>query len=414
MQSTFVKGRIIQDNSMVVQEILHSVRSKRTKEGHLLIKLDMEKAYGRLDWNVLKTVLSRLGFHKNFVGWIMKCVTTSSFTLLLNGGKVGSITPTRGLRQGDPLSPTLFIIATDVIFCLLMRDERNKNLKGFKVIRHVTSISHLLFVDDIVLCGKATLKETKALMGCLDKFYTWSGEKISKLKLSVFFSNCVPQSTRMDLTDILQMPRVKNDCLHLGLPLLMSRSRSRDMSFILNRVNSRVQGWKTKLLSKAGRSTLVQLVGSSLISYVAASGPLPHSIQESVNRAMRYSDSRNWKCIVKVATLLKQGLYRRIGNGRKTSIWFDSWLPSQPHRPTPLLDASHGISWVESKKAEEGHFYLGNILCKFGFAEFAPVTGMNFGNTPSPDELREHLSSDRIIHEYFDGDLQRLKRVEEG
>ncbi|XP_062114294.1 uncharacterized mitochondrial protein AtMg00310-like [Humulus lupulus] len=91
----------------------------------------------------------------------------------------------------------------------------------------------------------------------------------------------------MELADLLQMPRVKNDSTHLGLPLLMMKTKLRDMSFILNRVNSRVLAWKANLLSKAERTTLVQIVDSSLVLYVATLGSIPCSIQESVDKSLR-------------------------------------------------------------------------------------------------------------------------------
>ncbi|XP_062094182.1 uncharacterized protein LOC133800245 [Humulus lupulus] len=217
----------------------------------------------------------------------MKCVSTSTFSLLLNGAKAGNLTPSRGLRQGDPLSPALFIIATDVLSRLLLRAESQRKIYGVKVARRGNPITHLLFVDDIVLFGKVFEREAQNLMECLDIFCSSSGERVSKPKFAVHFSKSVPNAKRMALAEFLQMPRVKGECPHLGLPLLASRSRAKDLRFILDKVNDRVQGWKANMLSKAGRSTLVQAVGFSLISYVAASGPMPCSLHESVDKAIR-------------------------------------------------------------------------------------------------------------------------------
>ncbi|XP_062080982.1 uncharacterized protein LOC133785782 [Humulus lupulus] len=454
MQSAFVKGRVIHDNSMVVQEILHSMQHKRNKDGYFLVKLDMEKAYDRLDWHFLKAVLSNWGFHDTFVGWIMKCVSTSTFSLLLNGAKAGNLTPSRGLRQDDPLSPALFIIATDVLSRLLLRAESQRKIFGIKVARRGNPITHLLFADDIVLFGRASEREAQNLMECMDIFCSWSGEKVSKSKSAVHFSKSVPNAKRMALAEFLQMLRVKGDCPHLGLPLLASRSRAKDLRFILDKVNNCVQGWKANMLSKAGRSTLVQAVGSSLISYVAASRPMPCSLHESVDKALRsfwwgdttnkrrmhtlswgklcmpklsgglgfrtskttneafmakraweilvgkqgiwhdliwakylkevsilsympkQNDSRLWKGIMRSVSLLKKGLGRRIGNGNSTSIWYDNWLPTTPHRPVPLMDASYGVSWV-SQFIENKMWNVAKLSQWFAKEDMERITKIN-------------------------------------
>ncbi|XP_062081054.1 uncharacterized protein LOC133785852 [Humulus lupulus] len=161
MQYAFVGGRVIQDNSMVVQEILHSMQTKRTKGGHFLLKLDLEKTFDFHDWKFLETVLLKWGFHTTFVGWIIKCVTTSSFSLMLNGSPFASLLSTRGLRQGDPLLPALFIIATNILSRMLVRAKSDKNIIGIWVAHNAPIISHLFFMNYIILVGKASAKKAK-------------------------------------------------------------------------------------------------------------------------------------------------------------------------------------------------------------------------------------------------------------
>ena len=109
-QSAFIPGRWIAENQLIVHELLHSFKRRKVKGGFVAMKVDLQKAYDRINWNFLRTVLRRFGFQEVFVNWIMQCVTAVSFLVLINGGKSKSFRPTRRIRQGDPLSPYLFIL----------------------------------------------------------------------------------------------------------------------------------------------------------------------------------------------------------------------------------------------------------------------------------------------------------------
>ena len=87
-QSAFIPGRWIAENQLIVQEILHSFKRKKVKGGFVEMKLDLKKASDRINWKFLKMVLSKFGFNQSFIGWIMECVTTVSFSILVNGGNI--------------------------------------------------------------------------------------------------------------------------------------------------------------------------------------------------------------------------------------------------------------------------------------------------------------------------------------
>jgi hypothetical protein len=174
LQSAFVPSKNIQDNTILAHELLHSFKHKRGKGGFMFLNMDTEKAFDKIEWDFILAIMQKLGFHSSWLNWIKLCISSSSFSILLNGNPFGLFSPKKGLRQGDPLSPFMFILGTEVISCLLFSEEAVGNLKGLKISRHTHAIHHLLFADDLLIFGKATLKEASYIQACLTKYCLWS------------------------------------------------------------------------------------------------------------------------------------------------------------------------------------------------------------------------------------------------
>ena len=147
-QSAFIPGRLISDNSIIAFECIHHIQS--VKENSLALcayKLDLSKAYDRVDWSFLERALSKWGFSYQWISRIMACVTSVKYSVKFNGKLLEPFSPSRGLRQGDPLSPFLFLFVADALSILLNKSMREEGLKGVKICRSAPVISHLLFAD---------------------------------------------------------------------------------------------------------------------------------------------------------------------------------------------------------------------------------------------------------------------------
>ena len=136
-------------------------------------------------------VLKNFGFHQKFIHLIYQCISTMSFTILLNGGKSPRIMPSRGLRQGDPLSPYLFIIGSKVLARMINRCSAQRLINGIKIAPSLTGISKLLYADDVILVYKAKHSEINEIMIILRKYCEWSGQQINFEKSGVFTSKGV-------------------------------------------------------------------------------------------------------------------------------------------------------------------------------------------------------------------------------
>ena len=159
-QSAFIPGRLITNNIMIAHEVNHYLKRKRQgKHGFSALKMDMSKAYERIEWQFLKGMLLKLGFHQSWVDKIILCVSTVRYHVLQNGEEIVPIYPERGLRQGDPLFPYMFILCVEGLSCMLITLEKKGYIHSVQVAQGVPIISHLFFIDDGYLFCRANEHE---------------------------------------------------------------------------------------------------------------------------------------------------------------------------------------------------------------------------------------------------------------
>jgi hypothetical protein len=135
---------------------MHYLKRKKGKVGACAIKLDMAKAYDRVEWEYLRRIMLKLGFNSTFVSLIMRCVTSVSMSIKINGALSGSFRPSKGIWQGDPISPYLFLLCAEGLSCLLKTQGPVYVSRGVHVGVYAPWISHLLFADDCIIFTEAS------------------------------------------------------------------------------------------------------------------------------------------------------------------------------------------------------------------------------------------------------------------
>ena len=152
------------------------MKKKRARDNRFCaLKLDMRKAYDRVEWDYLKAVMIRIGFHRLWVEMVMRLVTTVSFSMLFNGDCLDTFVPSRGIRQGGPISPYLFLLAAEGLSCLLKSRIQSSSLSGIKVAASTPMVSHLLFADDSLLFFKANRESAEVVKEALNTYCQASG-----------------------------------------------------------------------------------------------------------------------------------------------------------------------------------------------------------------------------------------------
>lgn len=187
---------------------MHRLRIRgREKKFQAILKLDMKKAYNRIEWDFLKMSMLKMGFNVRWIELVMTCVSTVTFSVKVNGDQTRYFTPTRGLRQGDPLSPYLFILMANVFSWMMHKAIEDGSIKGIRLNKYCPTLSHLLFTDDAIIFMDGTVRECQNLANLLDQYCYTTGQVINLNKSGVFFfSKGCPLSLKRNMANELRLP----------------------------------------------------------------------------------------------------------------------------------------------------------------------------------------------------------------
>ncbi|KAL0884467.1 hypothetical protein Bca101_008448 [Brassica carinata] len=282
-QSAFVTGRAISDNVLITHETLHYLRTSEAKKYcSMAVKTDMSKAYDRIEWSFVREVLTLLGFDPQWVSWIMACIESVSYTFLINGTPQGLVKPSRGLRQGDPLSPHIFILCTEVLSALCERGQNDGSMPGIRVARGCPAINHLLFADDTMFFCKSKASCVTALMKILEIYETVSGQRINPLKSAITFSARTPPEVRARVKETMAIESEGGIGKYLGLPEHFGRKKRDIFAAIVDKIRQKSHSWSTRFLSGAGKQILLKSVLAAMPCYTMSCFKLPASLCKQI------------------------------------------------------------------------------------------------------------------------------------
>jgi hypothetical protein len=180
----FLQGRHIQDAIGMDHESLHSIKNKGLKA--LVLKLDLKKAFDCIDCDHLRLILLKIGVGIHMTNWIMACVTSPAFAVLINGEATKLFRSDIGVRQGCPLSPLLFLLVMEGLNISLKNSMESGSISGIKFSRLI-KVLHILFVDDVIMFSKESLVEWKEIFKLISLFCSASGLSVNHTKSTIYF-----------------------------------------------------------------------------------------------------------------------------------------------------------------------------------------------------------------------------------
>ena len=256
--------------------------ARKLKKELLLFKVDFEKAYDSVDWGYLDEIMGKMAFPTLRRKWMRECISTATASVLVNGSLTDEFQMKRGLQQGDPLSPFLFLLVAEGVN-VLMTSAVNLNLfTGYSIgTRNPTVLSHLQFADDTLLLGVKSWANVRALRAILVLFENMSGLKVNYHKSMVVGIN-IAKSWLQEAASILSCKIGKIPFMFLGLPIGGDARRLKFWDPVIERLKSRLSEWKCRNLSYGGCLILLKVVLSSLPVYALSFFRAPAGIISTI------------------------------------------------------------------------------------------------------------------------------------
>ncbi|WMV51941.1 hypothetical protein MTR67_045326 [Solanum verrucosum] len=268
-QSGFVKSRSISENVLLAQEIIGDI-NKRNKHTNVVVKLDMTKAYDRVSWVFMTKVLRKFGFSEVIIDMIWRLLSNNWYSICINGQIHGLFQSTRGLKQGDHLSPTLFIIGAEVLSRTLNALHFDSSYLGYGLPKWSPNINHLSYVDDTILFCSGDRGSIIKMMMVLWRYEEVSGQLINMAKSYFYLHEKTPLICSIRLRKLTGIRQWEFPVTYLGCPVFYGRKKSSYFEDLMRKVARRILSWQNKFLSFGGKFILINHVLQSMPMHILA------------------------------------------------------------------------------------------------------------------------------------------------
>jgi hypothetical protein len=300
-QKVFLKGRQLVEGVVVVNEVIDF--AKKSGKDCLILKVDFEKVYDSVDWGFLEDMLLRFGFGDKWRAWMRACVCAGNLSVLVNGSPTEEIGIKRGLKQGDPLAPLLFLLVAEGLGLLMRRAVESHRFSPFLVGRDAVPVSILQYADDTLCIGEASIENLWSLKAMLRGFEMASGLKVNFSKSCIMGVNVSEDFLSM-ATNFLNCRRGSIPFKYLGLPVGANPRNISTWEPMLNVIKGRLGSWGNKYVSLGGRIVLINAVLSAIPVFYLSYLKMPTKVWKEVVKIQRSFlwgglSKRNKMCWVK-------------------------------------------------------------------------------------------------------------------
>ncbi|CAN1148464.1 LINE-1 retrotransposable element ORF2 protein [Linum perenne] len=336
-QTAFIKGRNISDGILLAHEMLSPYN--RTKvSSRCAIQVDLMKAFDSVEWPFILGVLKAMAIPSNVIGWIEACFTSTMLSVNVNGSLCGYFPAKRGFRQGDPISPYLFVLSMEVLSCLFRKAVEERRFALHPQCKGI-ALTHLIFADDLLVFTKASTEAVDVVTDILEEFRRYSGLRFNPDKSQIYMAG-VDETTAEEIVSRSGFCRGHLPFRYLGVPLTTGKLRSKDCRSLLDKITARIVDWKSKKLSYAGRVQLIESVVGGILQYWMSSFVLPSQL------------------INDIEDLCNKFLWGKLDGGRVKVAW--------THLAKPKTEGGIGLRDFKSWNVANVMKHIWNLLVQAG------------------------------------------------
>ncbi|VFQ59176.1 unnamed protein product [Cuscuta campestris] len=283
-QGAFIEGRELVHNILLCHEIAKGYKRKGASP-RCLMKIDLRKAYDSISWKAIKGIMEAMKFPTRYIGWVYFCVTSTSYSILLNGENVGFFNGGKGIRQGDPISPLLFTLIMEYLTRTLKVYAQKNGFSYHPKCREL-KIINLAFADDLILVCKADKRSVQTILDSLGHFREVTGLEVNYSK-SQMVTGGVLREIEDELLNMTKMAKGDLPFKYLGGPITDSRISARECEALVCKITAKITAWTSKNLSYAGRCKLINSVLFGVINFWSRLFIIPSKVMQNIQNICR-------------------------------------------------------------------------------------------------------------------------------